>query len=114
VPRIETGELAGYSRPSLHRARLWLKHAPRIGEDVFIKLYAHGAPEKNAGPMLGGDLDRMFECMAQVCAESGVALHFATTWQIWNAVEALRQGRDPAAAVRETVRRLAPAKEDGQ
>jgi hypothetical protein len=96
---VECGELAGNHAPSAHRARLWLRHAPRIADDVFIKLYAHGAPEKNAGPMLGGDLSRTFEYMTQVCAENRVALHYVTTWQMWKAIEAVRTGQDPAAAV---------------
>ena len=60
VPRLEVGELAGNCRPTRHRVALWKRAAPRIGEDLFIKLFAHGAPEKNAGPMLadGGVLDR--------------------------------------------------------
>jgi hypothetical protein len=105
VPRLETGELAGYSRPSLHRAGLWLSHAPRIGEDVFIKLYAHGAPEKNAAPMLGTDLDRTFACLNQVCAEKAVDLHFVTAWQMFEAIDALRERRDPIVAVKHSRRR---------
>ena len=114
APRLETGELAGYSRPTPHRARLWLKRSPRIGDDVFIKLYAHGAPEKNAGPMLGGDLDRVFDCMAQVCAAGGTELHFATTWELFNAVEAVRERRDPVAAVRQLGRRVAASSGDSR
>jgi hypothetical protein len=99
MPKIEVGELAGNHGPSLHRARLWLANAPRIGGDVFIKLYAHGAPEKNAIPMLnGGFLAGTFDCMARVCAESDVDLQFVTTWQMWNAIEALRKGQDAVAA----------------
>jgi hypothetical protein len=51
--------------------------------------------------------------MAQVCSESGTALHYVTAWQMSRAVEAVRQLRNPAAVVRETGR-LAPAKEDCQ
>ena|SRR5579863_1556035 len=97
APKIEVGELAGNHGPSLHRARLWLANAPRIGADVFIKLYAHGAPEKNAGPMLGGYLQGTFDCLSRVCAESNVELHYVTTWQMWNAIEALRKRQDAVA-----------------
>jgi hypothetical protein len=114
APRLETGELAGYSRPSQHRARLWLKCGPRVGDDVFIKLYAHGAPERNAGPMLGGDLDRVFEFMAQACAETGTNLHFVTTWEMFNAVEALRQKRDPVESVQNLGLHLASANGESQ
>ena len=39
LPRIEMGELAGYDLPTRERAKRWLKLAPAIGEDVFIKLH---------------------------------------------------------------------------
>src|SRR5262249_8549635 len=38
VPRLEVGELAGHCHPTRHRARLWIRVAPRVGDDLFIKL----------------------------------------------------------------------------
>jgi hypothetical protein len=104
APRTETGELAGYSRPTLHRAQLWLRHAPRIGDDVFVKLYSHGAPEKNAVALLGGDLDRTFQYVGQACRELGISLHFLTAWQMWNAIEALRTNKCPLSKTQLDVR----------
>jgi len=91
-PRIETGELAGYSPPSRSRVDLWLELAPRIGGDVFIKLFAHGAQEGNARSLLGGDLDRLFGHLETVCGERSVRLSYVSAWEMWRTAEALRVG----------------------
>jgi hypothetical protein len=98
-PRTETGELAHHHRMARHRARLWIDHAPRLGADVFVKLFAHGAQEQNADALLGGDLDRLCEDMAAECRERGLRLVFASAWQMWRAVEAARERRDPLSAL---------------
>lgn len=106
VPRIEVGELAGHSRPTRHRVALWKRVAPRIGEDVFIKLFAHGAPEKNALPLLGGAgyLDKTLHYIAEECRRSGAQLFFASAWHMWTAIDAIRRGLDPVRRVGEARR----------
>jgi hypothetical protein len=100
VPRLECGELAGYCLPTRHRARLWLRAAPRLGQDAFLKLFGHGAPEKNAVPLLEeGGLDRTLEYLKAEAERLGAEIFFVSAWQMWRAVEAIRQGRDPAAAI---------------
>ncbi len=94
-PRLDTGELAVYARPAPERIRLWLTVAPRIAGHAFVKLFAHGAQERNAGTLLGGDLDRLFEGLQHSCAEASARLRFVTAWEMWQAVEALREGRQP-------------------
>jgi hypothetical protein len=94
-PRLDTGELASYARPTLERIRLWLSVAPRIGDHSFVKLFAHGAQEGNAAALLGGDLARLFEGFRQVCSEVGTQLRYVTAWEMWLAVEALREDRQP-------------------
>jgi len=98
-PRIETGELAGRYPPSRQRARLWLSIAPRIGSDVFVKLFTHGAQERNSTSLLGGDLDRLLEALAAECASHDIRLHFVSAWNMWRAVMALLEEKDPVAAV---------------
>jgi len=39
LPRLETGELAGYDLPTASRVRRWFDLAPAIGDDLFLKLY---------------------------------------------------------------------------
>ena len=44
VPRVETGEIGYQDPPSAYRIRRWMELAPRIGNDIFIKLYAQRRP----------------------------------------------------------------------
>jgi hypothetical protein len=98
-PRTDTGELAHHHRVLPHRIPLWIRHAPRLGGDVFVKLFAHGAQERNADALLGGDLDRLFDDMEGECRRQGARLVFATAWQMWRGVEAVRQRQDPMAVL---------------
>jgi hypothetical protein len=106
VPRVEVGELAGNCQPTRHRVTLWKRAAPRIGEDLFIKLFAHGAPEKNAEPLLADDgiLDRTLSYLAEDCRRSGTQLFFVSAWHMWVAIDAIRRGLHPLRCVDETRR----------
>jgi hypothetical protein len=100
VPRIETGELAGHCVPTRHRARLWIRAAPRLGNDVFVKLFAHGAPEKNAVALLesGQGLDLALTCLEQEAAVIGARLFFVSAWEMTRAIDAVRRRVDPVLA----------------
>jgi hypothetical protein len=105
VPKLECGELAGNSLPTRHRARLWVKAAPQIGEDVFIKLFTHGAPEKNAGPLLeGGVLGSALDYLVDEASQIGAQLLFVSAWEMWKAIDAIRRGGDPIDAVNSSAR----------
>ena len=95
TPRVEAGELAGQDPPTAERVRLWLQVAPQIGEHVFIKLFTHGALEKNCAMLLDGGLDRLFQLMAAEAGRRGCRLHYATAWQVYRAIEELNAGREP-------------------
>jgi len=89
LPRLETGELAGYDLPTPARVRRWFDLAPTIGDDLFLKLYTHGAQERNYEPLLGGALSNMFRCLAEEAEQRGVELHWATAWQMYQAADRL-------------------------
>lgn len=93
-PRLETGELAASNPVTRQRVRLWLKYAPRVGNDVFIKLFAHGARENNASQLLERDLDLTFQLLRDECVRQGSALHYVTAWQMREAVESARSMRE--------------------
>jgi len=93
MPRIETGEIAGYDLPTPARVRRWFNLAPTIGEDIFLKLYTHGAPERNLDPLLDGGLANLFGWIAEEADRRKIELHWATAWQMYRAAEALIQGR---------------------
>jgi hypothetical protein len=68
-PHLENGEFACQDLATPYRVHRWLELAPRIGRNIFLKLHAHGAQEKNATAMLlQGGLDRLFELLSEVCA----------------------------------------------
>ena len=93
LPRVETGEIAGYDLPTAARARHWLDLAPRIGDDVFLKVYTHGAQERNLEPLLGGSLSNMFAWIAEEADRQGIELHWSTAWQMYQAADALIRKR---------------------
>jgi hypothetical protein len=101
VPRLEIGELAGHCQVTRHRVALWRRVAPRIGEDQFIKLFAHGAPEKNADPLLADDgvLDRTLRYLAEDCRRSATQVFFVSAWHMWVAIDAIRRGEHPVQCV---------------
>ena len=96
LPRLETGELAVYDPPTPYRVQRWLDLAPRIGDDIFLKLYGHSAREDNAAALLGsldrpGTLEPMFQWIHLAAQERGLELHWASAYQMFRAVEALIQ-----------------------
>jgi hypothetical protein len=89
LPRLETGELASQDPPTPYRVRRWLRVAPRIGNDVFIKLYCHGALESNAEALLlQGGLDRLFDLLLEECRRAGHELRYVSAWEMRQAVDA--------------------------
>jgi hypothetical protein len=92
-PRLETGELAHQDLPNAYRVRRWLELAPRVGSDIFLKLYAHGAQERNSKALLlERGLDRVFELLLAECRRSGHELRYVTTWEMCQAVLAAAGG----------------------
>jgi hypothetical protein len=65
-----------------------------VGNDVFIKLFAHGARENNASQLLERDLDLTFQLLRDECVRQGSALHYVTAWQMREAVESARSMRE--------------------
>lgn len=88
-PYFETGELAGYQPITRKRIEDWIHIAPRVGQDAFIKLYAHGTQTRSSGPFFaGGMLDRLFTLLSQVTTQMHCSLRYATAWQMRQAVDA--------------------------
>jgi hypothetical protein len=97
IPRLETGEIAGYDMPTLSRVRNWFRLAPMIGEDIFIKLYTHGGAERNLEPLLASGLADLFRFFAEEADRNGIEIHWATAWQMYQAVDCLIHGRNPVS-----------------
>jgi hypothetical protein len=98
MPRLETGELAGYDMPTPSRVRRWFDLAPAIGEDIFLKLYTHGATERNLEPLLNGGLGKLFGWLADEADQRSIEVHWATAWQMYQAASQLIDGRKCVSA----------------
>jgi hypothetical protein len=93
IPRMETGELAAYDLPTAYRVERWLDLAPRVGSDIFLKLYTHGAQERNSTALLLEDgLARLFTQLAEGCRRRGHELRYVSTWEMRKAVDAAASG----------------------
>jgi hypothetical protein len=96
LPRVETGELACYDPPTPYRVERWLALAPRIGDDIFLKLYGHSAREDNAAALLGtatkpGALVSMFQWIARAATHHNLELHWVSAYNMFRAVDSLVQ-----------------------
>lgn len=94
-PSMEIGELTGANPATEQRVKLWMKTAPRIGNDLFLKLFSHGTQERNSDALLNGGLAKLFTQLQEQCRVMGAELRFVTAWQMYQAIEALRLRRAP-------------------
>jgi hypothetical protein len=92
VPRMETGEIAHQDLPTAYRVQRWFDLAPRIGKNIFIKLYTHGAKEINFQALFQGGLQSLFELLERGCMLNGHELHYVSTWEMRQAVDAAMAG----------------------
>jgi hypothetical protein len=99
LPRMETGELASTDHPTPYRVQRWFDLAPRLGSDIFIKLYTHGAQERNSSVLLNGALQQTFAMVAGEAPARGCEFYFVTAWQMYLAVDALRRNLNPLAVL---------------
>jgi hypothetical protein len=107
LPRIETGELAVYDPPTPYRVERWLDLAPRLGDDIFVKLFGHSAREDNAGALLGtpghpGTLAPMFSWIQQEAQRRNLELHWVSAYGMFQAIDRLIQPPVPTAAERKS------------
>jgi hypothetical protein len=103
LPRIEKGEVAGYDLPSPYRVQRWLAFAPRVGQDIFIKLFTHGTQERNLSALLAGGLNTLFEAVQAECGHRGWPFFYVSCWEMYQAIDAIRRRKDPVAALREQI-----------
>jgi hypothetical protein len=93
MPRMEAGELASYDLPTAYRVKRWIDLAPRVGRDIFIKLFTHGTQERHSQALLrDGGLDRLFDLVAAECRRRGDELRYCSTWEMRLAVDAAARG----------------------
>ena len=99
LPHLEVGELASHNPVTRERVRLWLDHAPRVGNNILVKLFAHGAWECNAATLLAGELDRTFSLLESHTADRGWQLHFSTAAELADVAQGVDHRPAPRAVV---------------
>lgn len=104
VPRVEMGEIAHNDPPTEQRVQQWLKLAPQIGDEMFLKVHTHGAREDNADTLLGtgsraSGLEQMFRWLHEETQRRGIELRWASAYDMFCAVEALTGPLYPGARV---------------
>ena len=92
LPRIEFSELCSYDPATEYRVRRWLELAPRIGDDIFLKLFTHGTQERHSQYLLDGGLEFTLSLIIKECHRIGVDLHFSTAWEMRRAVDTAHLG----------------------
>ena len=111
--RIETGELAHYDPPTPYRVERWLDLAPRLGDDIFLKLFGHSAREDNAAALIGtpgrpGALSSMFHWILEAAQRRGLEVHWVSAFRMWRAIDGILQpatsGKTGSAPVAELSR----------
>jgi len=103
LPRTEAGEIAGYDMPTPARVRRWFDLAPTIGEDLFLKLFTHGADQRNMSPLLDHGLANLYQWLAEEAERRKIEIHWATAWEMYQAADALINGRAPVTASADSV-----------
>jgi len=95
-PRIENGEISGVNPPREERVDLWVKQRISVKkkpEWIFVKVYTHGAPEKNADILLGEPMDQMYAYFEKKYNDGmDFALHYVSAREMYNIIKAAEAG----------------------
>lgn len=102
-PRIENADIEPHEVPMRQRVALWLRqwvHVRGRPDWVFIKVHTHGAHERNASWILGGEFVRLHEALQAQCNDgTNFCLHYVTAREAYNIAKAAEAGLagDPGA-----------------
>jgi hypothetical protein len=96
VPRVENGNLQMGQVPTMRRLDLWLKarvQLPSRPDWFFVKLYTHGATERNQTVVLDEPAVRFHEALAHRAQQDPqFHFHYVTAREMYNLVRAAEDG----------------------
>ena len=97
MPNVEDGNIHQGNLFHPSKVDLWVKAGIHIhGKDdwIFIKIFTHGAPEKNHEAVLGKDAERLFDYLTQKYNDGeNFILHFVTAREMYNIIKAAEDGK---------------------
>ena len=95
-PRIENGEISADNPPTSDRVDLWVRQGISVAGRpnwVFIKVYTHGAQEKNRKILLGEHMDRILTYLEKAYNDGmKYRLHYVTAFELYRVVQAAIAG----------------------
>jgi hypothetical protein len=95
VPKIENGALLSGDPPSERRVRSWVSqniHVEGRPEWVFVKVYTHGAPDKEGASLLGPGGDALHRALQRYNDGAKWFLHYVTAREMYNIAIAAMDG----------------------
>ncbi len=98
LPRIENGDLSGGNPPHPRRVPLWMRgfvHVAGRPEWVFLKLYTHGAAERNQEALLGAPMASLLTHLESEWNDGKrFRLHYVSAREMVNIARAAMDGKD--------------------
>ena len=96
LPRIDAAALSPNDPPTARRLSTWLRQGVHVAgrpEWTLVKLHTHGAPEDNAGALLGRDIAALHEAVQHLRDTAGWRVHYVTAREMYNVCRAAMDGR---------------------
>jgi hypothetical protein len=93
--RIESGALSAGDPPTRARLATWIDqwvHVEGRPQWCFVKVHSHGAPEGNAGVMLGQPMASLHRAIAELRARGCWQTHYVTAREMYNVARAAMRG----------------------
>jgi hypothetical protein len=97
IPRIENSDINGGIPANARRVARWFELGARVlgaPNHVFVKVHTHGTQEKVYHAVLGAQAREMYRALSEM-QRDGVNMHFVTAYEMWQAIRALEEQRDP-------------------
>ena len=96
APRLENGCVQASQPATLERLGLWLKaqvQVPTRPDWYFVKLHAHGAPERDRDALIGPAMVAFHQALARKMAEDPrFQVHYVTAREMYNLARAAESG----------------------
>ncbi|MCA9630701.1 MAG: hypothetical protein KC766_23685 [Myxococcales bacterium] len=95
-PRLEYGAVTADDPANSSRIKTWVDaniHVAGRPEWVFVKVYTHGAPDRQADSLLGAGGHALHRALAQFNDGEHWKLHYVTAREMYNVAQAAMAGR---------------------
>ncbi len=100
LPKIENGNITSDNPPTADRVDLWIKqhiHVRGRPDWIFVKLYTHGAQDRNCEALLGtgGHLDSLYSYLEDAYNDGiRYRLHYVAAREMYNIIKAAEAGAE--------------------